>query len=126
MKLDYLIDTNIVLYWFFDSKRLSGVMDQLNNAQVFISPFSLWEIAIKNQIGKLNLPIPFNEFGGQIADCFELLPWQLADIDQYSKLPLVHRDPFDRMIIAQALNNGLRIVSADKIFASYDIDCLTL
>ncbi len=84
------------------------------------------EIAIKQGLGKLALPPPFQtHFGYAFAEAVrelsaELLPIDLAHIDTLSNLPLHHRDPFDRLLISQALTEGLTVVTNDRAFAAYD------
>ena len=93
---------------------------------MFVSPFSMWEIAIKNQIGKLDLPLPFNKVFDEVEDGFSLINWEKDDLLTYRNLPLHHRDPFDRMIISQAKTRSLCLVSADKQLGDYEIEKIIL
>jgi PIN domain nuclease of toxin-antitoxin system len=90
------------------------------NATNFVSIASLWEMAIKISLGKLELKMPFDHIEQQIAaNGFEILPITLQDILTVSTLPFHHRDPFDRIIIAQSLNNDMIVISKDKFFDQY-------
>ncbi|MCC5597891.1 type II toxin-antitoxin system VapC family toxin [Nostoc favosum] len=84
---------------------------------------SVWEMAIKHSIGKLNFGLAFNEFIEQqiISNGIELLPITIDHITVVATLYLHHRDPFDRLLIAQALVENIPILSADKIFDAYPI-----
>lgn len=87
--------------------------------------YSVWEIAIKISIGKLELKTSFEEFIYQIKiNSFQILPVSATDALSVSLLPFYHRDPFDRMIIAQANNNNLQVLTKDRIFADYDVEIL--
>lgn len=124
MKL--LLDTHCLLWFATDSPRLSGtayelIADATNEAAVSIA--SLWEMAIKINTRKLVIGQPLDQFIAQhlIANRFELLPISVAHVLQIAELPLHHRDPFDRLLSAQALAERLPIVSADALFDAYPI-----
>lgn len=91
--------------------------------EAILSAASLWEIAIKYSIGKLNLRQPFTDFIEQQIEIndFQLLKIEVPHISIVSNLPLHHRDPFDRMLIAQSITEGLPIISADTAFDAYGI-----
>lgn len=116
----YLLDTH-ALIWFIGGKdelsqiaRLAIEADEVTN---FVSIASIWEIAIKFSWRKLELKTPFNEINRQILENgFEILPITFDDTITVSALPFHHRDPFDRIIIAQAITNGLSIISKDDRF----------
>ena len=93
---------------------------------VLLSVGSLWEIAIKVSIGKLELPRPFDEFiPEQLAlNDITVLPIRVADCHQIITLPFHHRDPFDRLIIAQALVEGIPSVSIDSVYDTYGVQRL--
>ena len=119
-----LLDTHTLL-WFLnnDSKLISTVKSDIENAdQVVVSIVNLWEIAIKLSIQKLELDFAFAE----LPDCLtqleiSILPLTFADLEHYITLPLHHRDPFDRLLIAQAMTKSLEIVSADTAFDAYSV-----
>lgn len=118
----YLLDTNIVIWELENNPRLDGTVRQLfhSGARCAISIVSLWEIAIKASVGKLAPLRP--TFVEQLTDAgFTILPLQFAHLTVVQTLPLHHRDPFDRMLIAQAKAEGLVMITADRSFAQYGI-----
>jgi len=87
-----------------------------------VSIASLWEIAVKVSLGKLDLKTTYSRIYDQLIDNgFELLPITFEDTAIISDLPFIHRDPFDRLIIAQAINNNLTILSKDQHFSAYEV-----
>ena len=120
MKL--LLDTHVLIWSLEQSKRLSPQVEQLiQNAQEFhVSVVSLWEMAIKHSLGRLQLTIEFGELPAVIdASGFEILPIQSAHAVQYHSLPMLHRDPFDRMLVAQSISEPLRLVTTDRVLPPY-------
>jgi len=121
----YLLDTH-TLIWFIDgNKELSQTAhtsiegDDVTN---FVSIASLWEMALKISLNKLELKTPFNQINSQLVENgFELLPVSFEDTLTVAALPFHHRDPFDRMIIAQAITKRLSIISKDEHFRLYDV-----
>jgi len=121
-----LIDTHIFIWMLGRPERLSAAaLSAVNDSanQLLVSVVSLWEIAIKVSIGKLAMPMELDEAIEFAAT--ESLPLTLAHIKQSQRLPFHHSDPFDRMMIAQAIEEGLTIVTRDRIFASYGVPVLT-
>lgn len=121
-----LIDTQILLWWLLDSPRLKPALgDRLDDPRtvVLVSVASLWEIAIKMRIGKLqapdDLPAVIERRTG-----LDLLPIAPAHAWAVASLPAHHGDPFDRLLIAQARIEGLTLVSADPAFRRYEIALL--
>ena len=118
-----LLDTHSLIWYVNGATELSQnakaaieAEDVLN----FVSIASLWEMAIKISLGRLKLKTPFNQISRQIEENgFEVLPVTFEDTLTVSTLPFHHRDPFDRIIIAQGFNNGLTIISKDKNFDLY-------
>jgi PIN domain nuclease of toxin-antitoxin system len=94
--------------------------------EVFVSIASLWEISIKLSLAKLRLPIPFDQaFPQQLeVNGFELLPINLAELNELTRLPFHHRDPFDRLLIAQALAQQTTVVTHDPAFTAYPVTTL--
>jgi PIN domain nuclease of toxin-antitoxin system len=123
MKL--LIDTHTFLWFITDSSQLSkDALDLLeSDADLLFSTASLWEIAIKVSIGKLTLPMPYRLFiTRQLkANRIDKLPIRLPHLTTVASLPLHHRDPFDRMLIAQAIVENFPVVSGDSAFDAYAI-----
>lgn len=120
-----LLDTHAFLWGVADDPRLSlGARRAIADAtERFLSIASCWEIAIKVSCGKLTLPKPFEKFIPEQLELnpFRLLPIDLDDVARAGALPFHHRDPFDRMLAAQALNDELTIVSADPVFRKYGV-----
>ncbi|MFN7921544.1 MAG: type II toxin-antitoxin system VapC family toxin [Bryobacteraceae bacterium] len=116
----FLLDTHILLWWLDDSKALPAEARRLiadpENA-IFVSAASIWEISIKQSLGKLDLPNRFDEVLAQ-SD-FEPLPVRAEHARATRELPLIHRDPFDRMLVAQARVEGLTLLTADPAVARY-------
>lgn len=124
--MDILLDTHTLLWFITDAPRLSRnavelVNDSSNNK--FVSIVSLWEIAIKLSIGKIFFTEPFHQLFPHQLDIngFELLPVEINHTSVIAMLPFHHRDPFDRLLIAQSLEENMSIVSADKVFDDYGV-----
>ena len=98
-------------------------MSQSGEHEFFLSMASAWEMQIKSQLGKLHLSMPVRELieTNINENHIYLLPITLQDIEQLEKLPTHHKDPFDRIIIAQAMLDDFTIVSIDGVFADYDV-----
>ena len=97
--------------------------DKIESADdVFLSIASLWEMAIKLNIGKLPLQGNFEDIEPQLSAAgITILPITFADTVQFRYLPLHHRDPFDRILVAQAINHSLALISRDVAFDAYDL-----
>jgi len=117
------------LWFVFGDSRLSayarGLIEDEVNAK-FLSVASVWEMAIKHSINRLPLTLPFGDFVlYQLAQSgIQLLPIGFEHLVQVSSLPLHHRDPFDRLIIAQSLVENMAVVSADAAFDAYGVSRL--
>ena len=123
-----LLDTHALLWHIEGSSKLSiqakQIIDSTENS-LFFSIASIWEISIKIGLNKLTLENPFSELEVLLEYLkITILPISFADAECYLALPLHHRDPFDRMLIAQAMTNFLQIMSADKAFDAYLIQRL--
>lgn len=119
-----LLDTHTFLWFVMGSPKISGELRlQIENNDNFLSIVSVWEIAIKYGIGKLNLGLPFNDFIDQqiIPNGIQILNIQLEHLKVFADLPLHHRDPFDRLLIAQAIVEDIPIVSVDSLFSLYPV-----
>jgi PIN domain nuclease of toxin-antitoxin system len=121
-----LLDTHTLLWFFDDNPKLStaakaALLDPANER--WLSPISLLEIAIKLRIGKLKMADPFGiVFPAQLAaNDIHLLPLEPTQIEPLTTLPLHHKDPFDRLLAATALVEGLMLVSGDPVFDSYGV-----
>lgn len=120
MKL--LLNTHTLIWWLKNDPTLfEGAKKAISNPDnlVFISAASAWEIAIKKSLGKLDAP---DDLETQIEKHnFQLLPITIAHGVAVGKLPWHHKDPFDRIIIAQAICESMTIITRDKKFNSYNI-----
>ncbi len=127
MKL--LLDTHVLLWAIDNPKLLSEKVRQVlldDNNQLYASVVSVWEITLKVQAGKLDLPMD----SGFLEDNFRLLgiqsylPLGILHVQQLSKLPPIHKDPFDRILLAQAIVEGWILVSKDQQLAQYPVEIL--
>jgi PIN domain nuclease of toxin-antitoxin system len=121
-----LLDTHVFLWWISDDPRLSAhAREIITNGEntLFLSTASGWEIAIKAKLGRLKLPEPLEAFvPEQMAlNAIESLPVQMSHALHVHTLPLHHRDPFDRLLVAQAQLDNLPILTADPQIALYAI-----
>lgn len=122
-----LADTHTLLWFLQGDKRLSkkaATLLESPESLVFVSIASVWEIAIKISLQKLRISYSLDKDLPQLLqDCgFHLLPVSFAHVARISSLPFHHRDPFDRLLIAQALIENLRIVTQDPQFSAYNVD----
>lgn len=117
MKL--LLDTHVLLWALVDDPRLtSSQVNAIENGNIYLSAASIWEIGIKNALGKLDVPGNFTEAIAN-AGCRQL-PISWAHARSAAALPMHHSDPFDRMIIAQAMLEDLTVLSSDTKFRAYE------
>ncbi len=124
-----LLDTHALLWWVGQPERLSpaarAVLLDPENA-VFVSVASCWEMAIKQSLGKLTLSKPIQRLVADevAANGFRVLSVELAHVVRVATLPFAHKDPFDRLLVAQALVAGLQIVTADEQIRAYAVEVL--
>jgi len=122
----YLLDTHVVLWAANEPRRLSSkcrfVLER-EKCEKFLSLVSIWEIAIKVGLRKLKLPVECEEFVGKCQErlAVQLFSLELPHLYGVEKLPLIHRDPFDRLLIAQAKSEGMILLGSDDRFDEYDI-----
>ena len=119
-----LLDTHTFIWFVTGNSRISKkVRSQIENNDNLISIASLWEIAIKSSIGRLDLELSIEQLVKEqiAANGIEILNINTQHIAVVANLPLYHRDPFDRLIIAQAMVEQLPIVGVDKAFDSYSV-----
>lgn len=123
--MKYLIDTHILLWFMNGDSQLSGTLREIianKNNLCFVSIASIWEIAVKCNIGKLQLNKGFNEIGGFLRqNDINILPVELAHLETHLLLELFHRDPFDRLIISQAISENMTILTVDEQFKKYPV-----
>jgi PIN domain nuclease of toxin-antitoxin system len=123
------LDTSTFLWFVFDDARLSHLADSIISSienQKLLSMASLWEIAIKKQLGKLSLGMSFDDFLATYVtrSDLEVVPIDLQHLITYEALPFHHRDPFDRLIIAQAKSLRAAIITSDNYFEKYEVQIL--
>ncbi len=122
-----LIDTHVLLWGLQDEARLSErVRALLPVADVWISVASLWEILAKVQVGRLALPSPVGDYlaAKLAANGVSVLPVTFDHVRRLENLPLHHRDPFDRILIAQSINESMPLVSAGQQFKRYAVELI--
>lgn len=126
--MNLLLDTNIWLWLQHSPERLGSALDHAKDPAnvLFLSAASSWEIAIKWSIGKLPLPEPPQTYlpDRMITSGVRALPIQHAHTLAVATLPAHHRDPFDRLLIAQALVEGATLVTSDAAMRPYDAEFL--
>jgi len=127
MKL--ILDTHIFLWYISGDNRLPDDMrDSIRDSgnEVYLSVVSLWEIIVKHQLGKLPLPHPPESYIPLQKDRHQISSLTLdeSSVSQLAKLPSIHRDPFDRMLICQAVEHRMTIVTVDNIISSYPVTIL--
>lgn len=118
----YLVDTNIFLWWLNNDKRLKKEVFQIlkdPKNQILISVASGWEISIKNRLGKLSLKTTLKR-------CFEVSGFEIMNINlnhilKLDKLPLHHKDPFDRILISQSVVENLPLITNDRKIFKYKV-----
>jgi PIN domain nuclease of toxin-antitoxin system len=118
-----LLDTHAFLWWTQDDPRLSGAARQaIVDSECYLSLASCWEVAIKVSLERILFDRPLTQFFAEQlpASGISLLPIEFRHVMRVAHLPFHHRDPFDRLLVAQALEEGLAIVSADVAFDQYD------
>lgn len=120
-----LFDTHTFIWWGSEPERLSSAARQVldgSDHEFVLSVISVWKILIKQMSGKLNLKIPLPEIL-ELCDRagLTILPIELHHVLALESLPSHHRDPFDRLLIAQAVADELTVLTADKVFSEYPI-----
>jgi len=119
-----LLDTHAYFWFITDSDKLPLATKEMIETEehVFVSIASFWEMAIKESLGKLQLPATVKEL---MEDCteyeFSILPINGMHLNRIKDLPFIHRDPFDRLIICQAIEEDLTIVTVDANIVKYDV-----
>ena len=125
--MDVLIDTQAFIWFFENNSRLPPsvklFMEQDNNLVVSIASF--WEICIKASLGKLVIPENIDGLmDNALSKGFKILPIEREHLVTLSTLDAIHRDPVDRIIIAQAITDNMPLVSSDAIFQEYPVNCV--
>jgi PIN domain nuclease of toxin-antitoxin system len=120
-----LIDTNIIIWWLEDPSQIKTdareIIENPDN-QIYYSVASIWEIEIKRKVGKLNITENYIELiDNELFQCLSILKNHVLKI---SNLEFHHHDPFDRVLIAQAIEENLTIITSDKLFKKYPVKIL--
>jgi PIN domain nuclease of toxin-antitoxin system len=121
-----LLDTNVLIWTFSSSERISARAKRAMSrpaASLAVSVVSVWEIVLKHQAGKLRLPTGVVELVHQILyhSPWTILPVAAEHLPLLATLPMIHKDPFDRLLIVQALHEGMAILTADEQIKKYDV-----
>jgi PIN domain nuclease of toxin-antitoxin system len=124
----FILDTHSLLWWHEEDPQLSetakGTIRNPENILI-VSIVSFWEIAIKEGIKKLKLEYTINDLAvACLKNNIQIFPVRLYHISQYSLLPLIHKDPFDRMIVATAYSDKLTLISKDRQLSAYNIEVI--
>ncbi len=126
--MKYLLDTH-ALIWFMtgdtslSKSAITRIKNKKNNCIVSIA--SIWEIAIKTSLGKLHIDVDLNEIAQfLINNDIEILPIEFNHLQVLMSLKTIHRDPFDRIIISQAISGYLTIITKDQAFKDYPVKIL--
>ncbi len=123
----YLLDTHVLIWWRQNDERLPHTWDRVftskNDHEIFFSIVSLWEIAIKRTLGKLTLESDLIDFSRTLEDHhgFCKLEIDVTDLCRLETLPMHHTDPFDRLLIAQAIEHGAIAVTNDPKWRRYSV-----
>jgi PIN domain nuclease of toxin-antitoxin system len=119
-----LLDTQAFLWWVMDDARLSkGGARAIAAGECLVSIASCWEMAIEASLGKLSLAVSVEKFVQEQLEVngFNLLPVTLEHVGGVVDLPFHHRDPFDRLLVAQCRAEELAVVSSDRVFSRYGV-----
>jgi PIN domain nuclease of toxin-antitoxin system len=118
-----LLDTHVILWWLQDDPRLPDELKTRldEDLDIFVSAVSIWEVTVKQSVGKLP---DRADLVPAIRASFEHLPIGFDHAIRAGRLPLVHRDPFDRMLVAQAQCERLTLVSHDAVMQEYEVELL--
>ena len=123
--MNFLLDTYALLWWLNDNPKISAqahVAISDPNSEIYVSAASAWEISIKSASGKLTMGNPLED--EIILNNFQSLPITIAHATSAGQLPVHHNDPFDRMLIAQAMLENLTLVTRDEQIMRYDVATL--
>ena len=125
--MNLLLDTHTFIWWSLTPERLSQRVSSLladPSNELILSVASVWEMQIKLQLGKLNLELPLRELieTQQQRNNLQLLPIQVTHVWALENLPIPHKDPFDRILIAQATVEQYPLLSIDAIFDAYPVN----
>jgi PIN domain nuclease of toxin-antitoxin system len=120
--MNYLLDTHVVLWWLTEPKNIAVkarkiISDKVEN--IYISSASCWEMAIKKGVGRLKFPTNILEI--LTSEGFEIIPITANESLSVADLPLIHQDPFDRLLIVQAKLNDMVLITRDETIMQYPV-----
>lgn len=123
---NYLLDTHIFIWATCEADKLSKQFIDIltdDNHTIFLSMASIWEIQIKHQLGKLPLTKPFDEIVRDVIQnkLYQILPIAETHVLCLKDLPFIHKDPFDRLLISQAVNEDLTLLTVDEHIVKYPV-----
>ena len=124
-----LLDTHVLLWWLHDASRLRPETRDLfaaEGSELLWSAASTWELAVKAQLGKLRLGESLHAFVSRVvvAQGLTSLPVHHAHAARVAELPQLHRDPFDRLLVAQASIEDVPLLTADRQLSAYGVECV--
>ena len=122
-----ILDTQVFLWGLTEPEKLSvAARRSLASSETFWSVASIWEVLIKVQLGKLRMPASVGDYliSKMTANGVSVLPIRLEHVLRIEKLPMHHRDPFDRVLIAQSMEEGWPLITADSVFRSYPVQVI--
>lgn len=120
--MKFLLDTHIFVWWMLESKKLDKSINNIlkdSRNEVFLSIVSVWEVVIKKQKGRLKVPKDWKET--LLESNFSILPVNLRHTYAIEKLPQYHKDPFDRILVAQAITEKCTLITDDEKVKKYKI-----
>ncbi len=119
--MKFLLDTHILLWWYLDPLKLkeeASLIIKSGTNEIYVSDAIIWEIVIKSKADKLKIP---NGFIEEVEKDFEFLPINIKHILKTRELDLIHRDPFDRLLVAQASIENMTILTRDREILQYKV-----
>jgi PIN domain nuclease of toxin-antitoxin system len=122
--MEFLLDTHAFLWYLLGDSNLGNKAKEASDTKtgLYFSIASLWEISIKINVGKLQLNRSFEDLPKELEYInVQILPITVEDTEIYTSLPLHHRDPFDRILVAQTMNHSLVLIGRDEAFDAYRI-----
>lgn len=124
--MNLLLDTNAIIWFSENDTSLTDKAKQLIESEInkkHVSIVSFWEMAIKISLGKLVLNMPLEKLATSLKqNGIDILPISLSSIVSITSLPLIHKDPFDRIIVAECITNNYTLISSDNIFDGYGVN----